>query len=378
MSEIQQKKLSKHTVPFGALYKQYQNLQMEIDEAIRSTIRSSNFIGGAPVAEFETAFGDLIGEPLVVACANGTDSIEIILESFGIGIGDEVLVPAISWISTAEAVSRVGATPVFVDIDPVTFCIDASIIPKWITSKTKAILPVHLYGRAADMSSICKIAATNNLKVIEDCAQAHLSIHKNKYVGTWGDAASFSFYPGKNLGAYGDAGCMVFKEAEFEKIARQIAHHGQVKKHHHLRIGRNSRLDTLQAAILLAKMPNLKEWTEMRRNIAEEYNTRITNKYLTLPELLSNEHVYHLYVIKTDDRQALISYLNSNGIESAIHYPTALPFLQCYEFLKLSPTNFPIATSIQHKILSIPLYPELSSEDISYIVDKLNDFSPSV
>jgi dTDP-4-amino-4,6-dideoxygalactose transaminase len=355
-------------VPFVDLYAQYLSIKKEIDEAIENTIKNSSYIGGQAVKDFEAAFAGYLGIGHVIPCANGTDSIEILLKAYGIGEGDEVIVPAISWISTSEAVSSVGATPVFADIDKDYFTIDPVLLEKAITPRTRAIIPVHLYGQPADMPAIMKMAAAHDLIVIEDCAQAHGASIGGRTVGTWGHASSFSFYPGKNLGAYGDAGAMATGDPAIAEKARMISQHGQKGKHNHLMEGRNSRLDGLQAAILLAKLPHLEKWTEERIAHTKKYDSLLQGAALCTPPRRSNaRHVFHLYVIRTSNRDQLQKSLNDAGIETSIHYPTALPFLPCYTRLNFKPGDFPVAYSFQKSILSLPLYPEMQDSAIEYV-----------
>jgi dTDP-4-amino-4,6-dideoxygalactose transaminase len=360
-------------IPFVDLFAQYQNIKTDIDQAIATTIRNSSYIGGQAIKDFETAFAAYLGIDHVIACANGTDSIEILLKTYGITEGDEVIVPALSWISTSEAVSSVGATPVFVDIEKDYFTLDPSLLEKAIMPKTKAIIPVHLYGHPADMPAIMKIARAHNLIVIEDCAQAHGAKIDGVTAGTFGHAASFSFYPGKNLGAYGDAGCMATNDPAVAEKTRMIAQHGQKGKHNHVIEGRNSRLDGLQAAILLAKLPHLEKWTESRIANAGTYSKLLEKACLSIPMIkLGSRHVFHLYVIRTENRDQVQRRLSEAGVETAIHYPTALPFLPCYSQWKLRPESFPVAYAFQNKILSLPLFPELREEEIAYIAALLN------
>lgn len=366
--------MQKMKVPFVDLRAQYLSIRGEIDKVIQEVIDQTAFIGGAAIKQFETAFAAYIGAKHCVACGNGTDSIEILLKAMNIGTGDEVIVPANSWISTSEAVSAIGATPVFADVDEF-YSINISLAEKEITKKTKAIIPVHLYGHPADMPAIMQLAEKYNLKVIEDCAQSHGAEINGKRTGTWGHAASFSFYPGKNLGAYGDAGAMLTNDDELAAVSRQIANHGQVKKHHHVREGRNSRMDTIQAAILLAKLPHLEQWTRQRIKHAALYNELLKDTEAVIP-LIKNgwSHVFHLYVIRTEDRAALQKYLNENGIETAIHYPTALPFLPCYSHLKYTAPGFPVAYHNQGRLLSLPMYAELKNEQIEYVSQLVKSF----
>ncbi|HET6253701.1 MAG TPA: DegT/DnrJ/EryC1/StrS family aminotransferase [Puia sp.] len=355
-------------VPFVDLYAQYLTIKKEIDQAIETTIRDSSYIGGQAIKDFEAGFAAYLGIDHVIACGNGTDSIEILLQAFGVGEGDEVLVPAISWISTSEAVSSVGATPVFVDIEKDYFTIDPVLVQKAITPRTKAVIPVHLYGQPANMPAIMQIAAAHDLIVIEDCAQAHGAKIAGRTAGTYGHASSFSFYPGKNLGAYGDAGCMATNDPAIAEKVRMISQHGQKGKHNHLMEGRNSRLDGLQAAILLVKLPHLEKWTEARIAVAKKYDNLLRNAGVILPPTRANaRHVFHLYVIRTESREKLQRALTDAGIETAIHYPTALPFLPCYQDRDLKPGDFPVAHCYQNSILSLPLFPELADDAIGHV-----------
>jgi len=358
------------------LLTQYQNIKQEIDSAIQSVIQETAFIGGFNnlfVRQFEESFARFLGVHHCVSCANGTDSLEILLKSTGIGVGDEVIVPALSWISTSEAVSNIGAKPIFVDIDEKTYTIDVTKIEEKITSKTKAIIPVHLYGHPAEMDSILKIAKNYNLYIIEDCAQAHGAEYKGKKVGTIGHAGSFSFFPGKNLGAYGDAGGMVTNDFELAEKARMIANHGQKKKHDHWMEGRNSRLDGIQAAVLNVKLKYLEKWTENRREIAKTYSTYLKEEIITPKEAGTVKHVFHLYVIRAKDREGLRIHLHHLGIETAIHYPLPLPYLKPYQS-HLSSNEYPIASKVCNEILSLPIYPEMSNDTVQKIIESVNNY----
>ncbi|TAG92449.1 MAG: DegT/DnrJ/EryC1/StrS family aminotransferase [Bacteroidetes bacterium] len=359
-------------VPFVDLQAQYQTIKSEIDKAIQQVIEDMDFVGGKYPKKFEEEFARFLGINHFISCGNGTDSIEILLKSMNIGVGDEVIVPAFSWISTSEAVSNVGAKPIFVDIENDFYCINPLLIEEKITSKTKAIIPVHFYGQPANMPLIMQIAKKYQLKVLEDCAQAHGAMIDNKMVGTWGDAASFSFYPGKNLGAYGDAGGMATNNIDIAEKARRIANHGQLNKHDHLFEGRNSRLDSLQASVLLTKLPYLFEWTEKRIKNAQFYNNLLKN-IVEIPQLRPNsKHVFHLYVIRTQNRDELQRQLLEKEIQTSVHYPKALPFLPCYVKNNNFPEKkFPVSFQFQKEILSLPMFAELSKEQIDYVADKI-------
>ena len=359
-------------IPFVDLHRQYLRIKDEIDAAIRSVIKDSAYIGGYRVKQFEAEFASWLGSNHVIACANGTDSIEILLDTLAVGPGDEVIVPALSWISTAEAVGTRGATPVFVDIDR-TYCIDPEKIEASISPRTKGIIPVHLYGCPCNMTRIMEIAKKYRLFVLEDCAQAHGAEHKGQKVGTFGDCASFSFYPGKNLGAYGDAGAMVTNRAELAKRARIIANHGQPQKHTHLIEGRNSRMDGIHAAVLSVKLKHLDQWTDERITAARKYTAQLKNSQLALPQVPDGDkHVFHLYVVQSDERDALENDLAKEGIATAIHYPIPLPAMPCYEHLATPIENYLVASEACLKILSLPMFAELSQSELSHVVTSLH------
>jgi dTDP-4-amino-4,6-dideoxygalactose transaminase len=363
-------------IPFVDLKAQYASIKTEIDSAIFQVLNETNFIGGKPVKDFESKFASLYKVKNVVGVANGTDAIYIVLKMLGIGHGDEVITSAASWISTSETISQTGATPIFVDIDPDSYTIDPRLIERKITAKTKAIIPVHLYGHMAHVSDVKAICEKHKIYLIEDCAQSHFSEENGHLAGTFGVAGTFSFYPGKNLGAYGDAGGIVTNDDVLAQKCRMYANHGALKKHEHQMEGINSRLDTLQAAILNVKADYISEWTNARIANAAHYDERLKHiKEITLPGVRKNtKHTFHLYVIRTDKRDQLKNYLESKGIQTAIHYPTALPNLPAYKYLGYSTDEFPVATAYQNQILSLPMYPELSVEKIQYVCDTIKQF----
>jgi len=361
-------------IPFVDLTIQYKSIKSEIDAAISECIANTNFIKGSAVAEFEKAFAGFLGVNYCIGCGNGTDALEIILKALNIGSGDEVIVPALTWISTAEAVTNVGAEPVFVDIDPATYTIDPDKIEEKITKRTKAIIPVHLYGCPADMGQIGLIAAKFNLKIVEDCAQAHGAEYRGKKVGSLGIASAFSFFPSKNLGAFGDAGAIVTNDKELSQQIRKISDHGQLgEKHKHYIAGRNSRLDSLQAAILKVKLNYLNEWNIKRREAASQYIDNLAHrKEFVLPSTDPDKiHVFHLFVIRSNNRNELIKLLDDKEISWGIHYPNALPFTDAYAYKKHKPEDFPTASMVVRNILSIPIFPELTSEQINLICTQL-------
>ncbi|MBI4691116.1 MAG: DegT/DnrJ/EryC1/StrS family aminotransferase [Nitrospirae bacterium] len=363
-------------VPFGDLRTQYQSIKSDIDNAIRSVIDETAFIRGKYVAEFEKAYAAMYGVKHCISCANGTDAIYITLKMLGIGPGDEVITVANSWISTSETITQTGARPVFVDIEPDYYTIDVSKIEEKITSRTKVVLPVHLYGQPAEIERIKEICKTYNLHLVEDCAQSHFAEYKGRRVGTFGIAGTFSFYPGKNLGAYGDAGAIITNDDDLAKMSTMYANHGALKKHLHEMEGINSRMDGLQAAILTVKLPHINEWNQKRYTNALLYSERLKDcKEIHIPGLRPNStHIFHLYVIRTERREELQSYLNDYGIETAIHYPTSLPFLKAYAYLGHCPDDFPVAYRYQKEILSLPMYPELSEDMIDYVTTKIREF----
>ncbi|WP_038031235.1 DegT/DnrJ/EryC1/StrS family aminotransferase [Thermonema rossianum] len=364
-------------VSFVDLRAQYLSIKEEIDAAIWQVLDSASFIGGEWVAKFERAFAQYIGRRFCVSCGNGTDAIEVALKAFGIGPGDEVIVPAYTWISTAEAVSNVGAVPVFVDVEEDYYCIDPQLIEGKITSKTKAIIPVHFYGQAANMPAIMQIAQKHQLIVIEDCAQAHGASIEGKKAGNWGHAACFSFYPGKNLGAYGDAGAILIDDERIAETIRRLCNHGQLVKHEHLVEGRNSRLDTIQAAVLSVKLKYLELWTEQRIANARLYTQLLQEQLggsILPPKVRGNtRHVFHLYVVQCEQRDWIKQYLAKHSIQTAIHYPRALPFLECYAYMGHCPEDFPKSHAMQKRILSLPMYAELTGEQIYYVVNCMKD-----
>ena len=363
-------------VPFVDLKAQYLSIQGEIDAAIHDIINNTAFIGGKPVSDFEAAFAALYGIEHCISVANGTDSLYIIMKMLGIGAGDEVITVANSWISSSETISQTGAKPVFVDIDPDYYSLNEQLLEAAITPKTKAIMPVHLHGQSVNMDEVMRIANEYNLPVIEDCAQSHFSEFKGKRVGTFGIAASFSFYPGKNLGAYGDAGAIITNDAELAEKCKMYARHGALKKHEHQIEGINSRLDGLQAAILAAKLPHILDWTVARIRCADTYDQLLSgiSSIVTPMRRENTKHSYHLYVIRAENRDELAQHLKVCNIETAIHYPTALPNLKAYTYLGHGSDDFPVATAYQSQILSLPIYPELTRSQMEYVADCIKSF----
>lgn len=363
-------------VPFADLHAQYLSLKPAIDAAIAEVIATSAFVRGPQVERFEQAFAAAIGTRHCVSCGNGTDSLYIAMRSLGVQPGDEVLVPAHSWISTSETVTQAGGTPVFCDTDPDTFTIDPRQIEARITPRTVGIIPVHLYGQAADMGRVMAIAQRHGLWVLEDCAQAHLATWQGQPVGTFGHAGSFSFYPGKNLGAMGDAGAIVTQDAALAERMAMLARHGGLKKGDHRIEGINSRMDGLQAAILNVKLPHLAGWTRTRQALASRYAAQLAGQHaLTLPQVgAEREHVWHLYVVQHERRDALAAHLARHGVQTVINYPVALPFLPAYERFGHRPEAFPVAFHHQQRVLSLPLFPEMTEAQQQHVVEALRAF----
>jgi dTDP-4-amino-4,6-dideoxygalactose transaminase len=361
-------------VPLVDLHAQYLTIKDEIDAAISSVIADSAYIGGAHVEAFERAWAKAAGARHCVSCANGTDALMIAIRALGLTPGDEVITTAHTWISTSAMITQAGGRVVFCDVDPVTFTIDPVQIEARITPRTVGIIPVHLYGQPADMDPIMALARRHNLWVVEDCAQSHLARYKGRLVGSFGTIATFSFYPGKNLGAYGDAGGITTNDDRLAAWMVSFGRHGG--KAHHVMEAINSRLDGLQAAILNAKLPHLPKWTEARRRVAAEYDRLLAGVGdIETPRIgADRDHVYHLYVIRTGRRDALKQHLDAAGISTGLHYPKALPFYPAYDYLGHKPEEFPVAHRNQSRILSLPIYPEMSPELIRYVTDHIKAF----
>jgi len=363
-------------IPFVDLKAQYHQIKDEIDRAINEVIENTAFIKGKYVNEFENQYSKVYGVNHTISCANGTDAIYIALKSLGIGSGDEVITTACSWISTSETITQAGAKVVFCDIEPNFYTIDTSKIEDKITEKTKAIIPVHLYGHPVNMTELMDIAKKHNLFVIEDCAQAHFAKWDGENVGTFGDFATFSFFPGKNLGAYGDAGAIITNDSELADKARMYANHGSLVKHEHQIEGINSRLDGIQAAILSVKLKYIKSWTSLRLKHALDYNILLEGcDDLQIPKIHSKaDPVFHLYVCRVKDRKNLTTSLTNNGISTAKHYPIPLPYLEAYSYLGHKSEDFPVSYSYQDSILSLPIYPEITDEMKKFVSEKIIEF----
>lgn len=361
-------------VPFVDLSSLHAPLQPAILQATDHLLKGGVIMGGEAVQTFEAAFAKYIGTKYCISCGNGTDALEIILRALNIKEGDEVIVPANGWMSAAEAARLVGATPVFVDSHPQTYAINPGEISARITERTRAIIPIHLYGLAADLVPIMKLAHLHNIKVVEDCAQAHGAAIGNRKVGSIGDAAAFSFYPTKNLGALGDGGAMLTNDALLADKMRSIANHGQVARDQPVRLGRNSRMDALQASILGIKLPYLDKWNEQRRQRAHQYRQRLVNASVSLP-IITNEHqhVHHLFVVRVRERNNIRRYMEEHGISTQVHYPTPVPALAPFRTPLSVQEVFPVSHRQAPALLSLPLHPTISPEAVDYVCDVLKE-----
>jgi dTDP-4-amino-4,6-dideoxygalactose transaminase len=363
-------------VPFADLQLQYRTIKDEIDSAVAAVIRDNAFIRGPYVEAFEREFAEAVEIKHCVSCANGTDALYLAMAALTVRPGDEVITSAHSWISTSAMITHAGANVVFADTDGATFTIDPAAIEAAITPRTVGIIPVHLYGQPADMDAITAIARKHKLWVIEDCAQAHLARYRGQQVGTFGNVAAYSFYPGKNLGAMGDAGAVVTNDSNLAERIAMLARHGGLIKHQHQIEGINSRLDGMQAAILSAKLPHLRDWTRARQDAADVYDAGLRQiADIVVPRVgLDRTHVYHLYTIQHSRRDALAAHLSAHGVQTAINYPIALPFLEAYRRLAVRPEQFPNAHRDQSRILSLPMFAEITREQQDEVTELVIKF----
>ena len=389
-------------IPLIDLKAQYESLADKLNEATLGILSSANYIMGKTVLDFEKEFANYIGVKHAISVGNGTDALVLALKSIGIGAGDEVITTPFTFFATAEAISAVGGTPVFVDVNKDTFNIDTTKIEEKITSKTKAIMPVHIFGQSADMDEINKIAKKHNLMVIEDACQAIGGKYKGRKIGTLGDAACFSFFPTKNLGCAGDGGMIVTDNDEIATIARALRTHGSGEngqkaynllnnieeevqkaesandtvynplKYYNYLIGYNTRLDAIQAAILDVKIKEIDKWNARRREIVKAYNEALQNNALVTPVAKDyNEHVYHMYVLQSENREEVIEKLKEAGIATGVYYPVPLHLQKVYKNLGYKEGDMPVAEYLSHRTFAIPVYPELNEEQVQYIISKL-------
>ncbi|WP_420388083.1 DegT/DnrJ/EryC1/StrS family aminotransferase [Roseivirga sp.] len=363
-------------VPYLDLKALHDPIQDELNAIFHQVLGESYFVYGQQVTDFEKAFARRLGIDHCLAVGNCTDALFITLKMMGIGEGDEVIVPAMTWITDAEVVSNLGAQPVFVDVDPQTYTLDVSQIEEKLTSRTKAIIPVHLYWQMADMMAIMEMAEVHDLKVIEDCAQSHFAQSHGRLAGTFGHAAVFSFYPTKNMGALGDAGCMVTHDERLYLDCRKWANHGAADKHSHEFPGGNSRMDTLQAAVLLLKLKYIDGWNKERVMLAERYGKSfsVLNDIETPKTDSENEHVFHVYNVLTKERDSLKKFLKEEGIQTQVHYPKALPFTKAYAYLGSKASDFPVAYRMQEEGLSLPIFPGMEKSQQDYVIEKVMRF----
>lgn len=361
-------------VPFLDLQTQYQQHKRAFDDGIQAVLDTSSYIQGPAVGRFEREFAQYLGVKHVTGVANGTDALYLSLRACGIGQGDEVITAANTFLATTEAISACGASIVLVDAEPASYTIDPEKLERAITSNTRAIIPVHLYGQPADMDPILAIARKHGLKVIEDACQAHGAMYKGQRVGSLGDIGCFSCYPGKNLGAFGDAGIAVTNIDELNERLRLLANHGSRTKYVHEIEGWNSRLDAVQAAVLSVKLTQLDKWNEQRQKHAERYRDLLHGLPIRTPRIVNHSHVWHLYVVELEFRTALAARLMENGISTGIHYPSPIHLLPAYQHLGHRSGSFPVAERAAERILSLPMFPELTDHQIEHVAKSVTEF----
>ncbi|MGC2322917.1 MAG: DegT/DnrJ/EryC1/StrS family aminotransferase [Terriglobales bacterium] len=361
-------------VKFVDLHAMHAPLMDEFRQVFERVLENSSFILGPEVSRFEQAFAQYLGVDHAVAVSNGTVALELALLGMGVGPGDEVITVPNTFIATAEAVSAVGARPVFVDVDPVSYNMDPTLVERAITPRTRVILPVHLYGQTADMEPLLEIAARHGLKVLEDACQAHGAEYKGKKAGSMGAAGCFSFYPGKNLGALGEGGAVVTSDPELAAKMKLLRDHGSQRKYEHSVPGYNYRLEGLQGGFLAVKLPHLDSWNDRRRIVAEHYDTLLAgNGTITPVQMPYAHHVYHLYVIQADDREQLRKDLNAAGVETGLHYPGPLHLQEAYKSLGYKQGDFPVCERLAGRILSLPMFPDITREQVEFVVSVIKE-----
>jgi dTDP-4-amino-4,6-dideoxygalactose transaminase len=362
-------------VPFVDLKAQYGSIKEEILDAVSRVFDSGHFVGGEYVDKFEEEFARFAGAKYAVGVSSGTSALELALKAADIGPGDEVIVPANSFFATAEAVSNIGAVPVFADVDPKTFHLDVAAVERRISKKARAIIPVHLYGYAMDLTELERICAHHHLELIEDAAQAHGVGRKGATVGASGRLTCFSFYPGKNLGAYGDAGAITCNDLDRVQKLRILREHGSPAKYRHSVVGTNARLDAVQAAILSVKLPYLNGWNASRVRHAKSYAAALAETKIVTPSIPTDgEHNFHLFVIRVAARDTVKDRLQKNGVHTGIHYPVPLHLTDAYQALGYpKPSSMPVTERLAGEILSLPMYPELTAAHIDYTVEALRE-----
>lgn len=364
-------------VPFGDLRRQYRAIHGEIDSAVSRVMERGWFVLGVEVEQFEREFADYLAVRHVIGVGSGTEAIHLALVAVGVKPGDEVITAANTCVPTVSAISFAGASPVLVDVERTSYNTDPSQIESRITSRTKAILPVHLYGQAADMDPILDIARRRGIPVIEDAAQGHGATYKGKKLGTLGSAGCFSFYPSKNLGAYGDGGGVATDDDELAASLRRLRNYGEERRYFHKTKGYNSRLDELQAAILRVKLAHLDAWNARRRQIAARYDREIVSKHVVKPrERNYGRHAYHLYVIRSERRDELQRHLSEKGVTTLIHYPVPIHLQESYEDLGKGAGDYPVSERLANEVLSLPIFPELTDQECSFVANCVNSFAP--
>jgi dTDP-4-amino-4,6-dideoxygalactose transaminase len=362
-------------IPYLDLPAQIRSVRKELDAAIARTIDHCSFCLGPDVAQFEKDFAKFCGADYCVAFNSGTSALHIALMLLNVGPGDEVITTPFTFVATSWAISYVGATPVYVDVDDVTMNLDPKLLERAITPKTKAVMPVHLYGQPFDLDPILAICKKHKLPLVEDTAQAHAAKYKGKIVGTFGEISCFSFYPGKNLGAAGEGGALVTNNAEFAKRARSLREHGSTVRYYHDEVGFNYRMEGIQGAVLGVKLPHLQKWTDERRRVAHRYHELLKDTPLQLPtEAAGCDSAYHLYVVRHPQRDKLKEHLDANGVGCALHYPVPLHLQKCYAKLGYKPGDFPVAEKAARECLSLPIYPELTDAQIQRVAAVIKDF----
>lgn len=364
-------------IPFVSLEPIHNEIKEELKKSFNEVLDRNSYIMGERLNKFQKDFASYCNASYAVGCGNGLDALYLTLKAMGIGQGDEVIIPSNTFIATALAVSYTGATPILVEPDIRTYTINPQLIQEKISRKTKAIIPVHLYGRCADMDAINEIAKRNDLKVIEDAAQAHGALYKGRKAGSLGDAAGFSFYPGKNLGALGDGGAVTTKHESIAKTVRMLGNYGSEIKYEHKMLGNNSRLDEIQAAFLDIKLNHLDKWNKDRNRVADRYINEIKNPLIVLPkgEKEGNYQIWHIFAVRCNARDKFSTYLNEAGIGTNIHYPLPIHLQKCYLELGINKGDLPIAEEISETVLSLPIYYGMTDDEINYIIKVINDFN---
>ena len=369
-AQIHNPQVANVAVPFVDLKQQYNSIKTEIDAAIAHVVENTSFILGPQVRAFEAAFAEYVGAHACIGVNSGTAALQLALMAAGIGAGDEVIVPSFTFFATAEAVSVLGATPIFVDVDPASYTVTAASIERAITSRTRAVIPVHLYGQAADLDPILELAKTHHLHVIEDAAQAHGAEYKSKRVGALGSSGCFSFYPSKNLGAYGEAGAIVTNDEELATRLRLLRDHGSTSKYAHAIVGYNFRMEEIQAAVLNVKLPHLNDWNDARRARAARYSSSLSNSSIGLPrEMDYARHVYHVYAVQSEHRDELQKRLTAAGVQTGVHYPIPIHLQPAYASLGYKGGDLPVTETLAERVLSLPMFPELTDEQIDRVVE---------